>query len=111
MVAVETKRIELAAGAAPVNLTADPDLELRDDGLERRVGFFAIQNVSTRIARYSEEATAPAGTATNVGHTLSGGDGVIIQLVSDRPFWFWSASGATLAVSAAAPQPSDRWIG
>ena len=109
--AVETKRIILAAGAAPVDLTVDPDLELRDDGLNRAVGFFAIQNVSTRIARYSEAPTAPAGTATDVGHTLSGGDGLLVQLISDRPFWWWSATGATLAISAAAPQPSDRWVG
>ena len=108
---VDTKRITLAAGAAPVDLTVDPDLELRDDGLDRSVGYFAVQNVSTRIARYSEAADAPAGTATNVGHTLSGGDGLIIQLISGRSFWWWSASGATLAISAASPQPTDRWVG
>ena len=111
--AVETKRIELAAGAAPVDFTVDPDLELRDDGLlpARSTGHFAVQNVSTRIARYSESATAPAGTATDVGHTLSGGDGIIIQLISGRPFWWWSATGATVAVSAAAPQPTEPWVG
>ena len=109
--AVETKRLVLATGAAPVNLTIDPDLVLRDDGLERSVGFFAVQNVSTRIARYAEAAIAPAGDSTDSGHSLSGGDGVIIQLVSGRPFWWWSASGATVAISAAGPQPFDRWVG
>ena len=109
--AVETKRIELAAGAAPVDLSVDPDLVLRDDGLERSVGFFAVQNVSTRIARFSETSTAPDGAAIDVGHTLSGGDGIVIQVISGRPFWWWSASGSVVAISAAAPQPTGPWVG
>ena len=101
--AVATKRITLTAGAAPVDLAADADLAVTELGISQ--AWLAIQNVSTRIVRYAEVPTAPAGTAADVGHTLSGGDGIVVLLTFDRPFWFWSASGATIAISEGAAGP------
>ena len=97
----ETKRIALTAGAAPIDLAVDADIALTELGIA--AANVAIQNVSTRIARYQETTTAPAGTATDTGHTLSGGDGVLVQVLYGEPFWWWSASGATIAISPAAP--------
>ena len=97
----ETRRISLAAGAAAVDLAADSDLALTELGVSQ--GSLAIQNVSTRTARYAEVETAPAGTAVDLGHTLPPGAGVVVLLTLDRPFWFWSATGATIAVSEGGP--------
>ena len=99
----DTKRITLAAGAAPVDLAADADFGLTEFGESQ--GFAAIQNVSTRTVRYAEAETAPAGTAVDVGHTLPPGAGVVVLLTLDRPFWFWSATGATIAISEGGPSP------
>ena len=99
----ETKRVNLTARAAPIDLAADADLALTELGISQ--AWVAIQNVSTRIARYAEAETAPAGTAVAVGHTLSGGDGIVVLVTYARPFWFWSASGATIAVSEGAAAP------
>ena len=99
----ETRRISLAAGAAPVDLAAEPDWGLSELGIGH--AWAAVQNVSTRTARYAEVETAPDGTATTVGHTLAPGAGLLILLVWDRPFWWWSATGATIAVSEGAAAP------
>ena len=99
--ALSTKRITLAAGAAPVDLAADSDLALSEFGISQ--GSLAVQNVSTRTVRYAEVETAPAGTAADVGHTLAPGAGVVVLLTFERPFWIWSATGATIAVSEGAP--------
>ena len=102
----ETKRIALVAGAAAKDLAADPDWAFGSDATNRLDGRYrawaAIQNVSTRIARYALVEAAPAGTATDVGHTLSPGAGVVVLLELDRPFWMWSTTGATLAISEGA---------
>ena len=101
----ETKRISLAPGDTPIDLAADPDI-----GLTADIGatWVAVQNVSTRIARFQETSTAPAGTATDTGHVLPGGAGVVLQLVHGGRFFIWSASGVILAISAAAPSPTRR---
>ena len=99
----ETKRISLAAGAAPIDLAADADLALTELGISQ--GWLAVQNLSARLVRFAEVETAPAGTAEDVGHTLSGGAGVVALLTFNRPFWFWSASGAIIAVSEGAAAP------
>ena len=65
----QTRRITLAAGAAPINLAEDADFGLSELG--ELWAWIAVQNVSTRIARYQETTLAPAGTAIDVGHTLS----------------------------------------
>ena len=101
--ALDTKRIVLAAGAAPINLAADADLALTELGISQ--AWAAVQNVSTRLARFAEVEIAPAGTAADVGHVLAGGDGVVLLLTWSRPFWIWSASGATVAVSEGAAAP------
>ena len=93
----ETKRIALAAGAAAVDLAADADLALTEIGISQ--ASLAVQNVSTRTVRYAEVETAPAGTAVDVGHTLSPGAGIVVSLTFGRPFWVWSATGGTVAVS------------
>ena len=100
----ETKRIALAAGAAPVDLAADSDFGLSELG--ELWTWLAVQNVTTRLARYRETTLAPAGTATDTGFTLSGGAGLIILVNYGVPFWFWSASGATIAISPGAASPS-----
>ena len=99
----DTKRISLAAGATPLDLAADADLALTELGISQ--GWLAIQNLSTRLVRYAEADPSPAGTATDVGHTLSGGDGVVVLVTWNRPFWIWSATGATIAVSEGAAAP------
>ena len=93
----ETKRSALAAGAAPVDLAADTDLALTELGVSQ--GSMAIQHVSTRTVRYAQVVAAPAGTATDVGHTLSPGAGIVVLVTYGRSFWIWSATGATIAVS------------
>ena len=100
---LSTKRIELTAAAAPIDLSADTDLGLTELGISQ--AWAAVQNVSTRLARFAEVEIAPAGDSEDVGHTLSGGAGVVVLLTWNRPFWFWSASGATIAVSEGAAAP------
>ena len=99
----ETKRLTLSAGSAPIDLAADPDLLLTELGISQ--GWLAVQNLSTRLVRYAEVEVAPAGTAEDAGHVLSGGSGVILLLTWNRPFWFWSASGAVIALSEGAASP------
>ena len=99
----QTKRIALTAGSAPIDLAADTDLALTELGISQ--GWLAIQNLSTRLVRYAEVEIAPSGSAEDVGHTLSGGAGVVVLLTFNRTFWFWSASGATIAVSEGAAAP------
>ena len=99
----ETRRIALTAGTAPVDLAADPGWGLSELGISQ--GWAAIQNVSTRTVRYAEVVTAPDGSATDVGHTLPPGAGLVVLLTWNRPFWLWSATGATVAISEGAPAP------
>ena len=98
---LETKRITLTADADPIDLAADSDIDLTEYGLA--LNPVVVQNVSTRTVRYAEVQTAPDGTATDVGHTLAPGAGVEIILTFGRSFWFWSTTGATIAVSEGAP--------
>ena len=100
----ETKRITLAAGAAPIDLAADPDWGLSNIGINQV--WAAVQNVSTRTVRFAETATAPAGTATDEGHTLPPGAGVVVLLSVNVPFWWWSSTGAAIAVSEGSPVPT-----
>ena len=97
----ETRRITLAAGVAPIDLAAHPDWRFGSSPRldDRYRAWAAIQNVSGRTARFAQVSAAPAGTATNVGHTLAPGAGVVVLLETGRPFWLWSTTGATLAVS------------
>ena len=99
----ETKRITLTADAAPIDLAADSDIGLAADSGEFGQAWIVVQNVSTRTVRYAETTAAPAGDATDVGHTLAPGAGVELLLTADAPFWFWSTTGATIAVSKGAP--------
>ena len=99
----DTKRIALTAGAAPIDLAADGDLALTELGISQ--AWLAVQNLSTRLVRFAEVEIAPAGDSEDVGHVLSGGSGVILLLTWSRPFWIWSASGATIAVSEGAAAP------
>lgn len=103
MSAFETRRTSLAAGAAPIDLAALPDWLLSELGIGHT--WAAVENVSTRTVRYAETETAPDGTATDVGHTLAPGAGIIVLLAWNRPFWFWSATGATIAISEGAAAP------
>ena len=59
-------------------------------------------------ARWRESAAAPA--ATDPGHILGNGDGVVVTLTrrarSGRGFWIWrAAAGTTVAISPAAAAP------
>lgn len=99
----ETKRLTLSAGSPPIDLSADTDLALTELGISQ--GWLAIQNLSTRLVRYAEVEIAPSGTAEDAGHVLSGGSGVVVLLSFGRAFWFWSATGATIAVSEGAAAP------
>ena len=100
----ETRRITLAADDQPIDLADLADWELSDTGVSQR--WAAVQNVSTRTVRYARVDAAPNGTAIDVGHTLAPGAGVVVLVTLDVPFWFWSATGATIAVSSGAPAPT-----
>jgi len=67
----DTKRIALGAADAPLNLAADSDVGVSRNGI--RQGWVAIQNTSTRTARYTLALRPPGATATDVGHVLSPG--------------------------------------
>ena len=60
-----------------------------------------VQNVSTRTARWRETRAAPAASDTASGHTLAPGAGIVIRVFAGCPFWWWSPTGAAIAVSEA----------
>ena len=99
----ETKRITFSdANSAPYNLVVDTDINLTSES-PVPFAWIAIQNVSTRTARFQETEVAPASTATDSGHTLAPGAGVILLLTLGQNFWLWSPTNATVAISQAAP--------
>lgn len=101
----ETKRIIFSdANSAPYNLVVDTDINLTTESA-LPFAWVAIQNVSTRTARFQETEQAPASTATDSGHTLSPGAGVIVLLTLGQNFWLWSPTNATVAISQASAPP------
>ena len=101
----QTKRLVFSdANSAPYNLTGDPDIDLTSES-PVPFAWIAIQNVSTRTARFQETEQAPASTATDSGHTLSPGAGVIVLLTLGQNFWLWSPTNATVAISQASAPP------
>ena len=97
----ETKRIALDMGADPVDLAADTDIGLEEFG--QTLVPIVVQNVSTRTVRYAEVTAAPVADSVDVGHTIAPGAGVEFVITFGRPLWFWSATGATIAVSEGSP--------
>lgn len=99
----QTKRIEFGDDTAPYDLAADTDVDLQEHS-PFLFKWIAIQNVSDATAYYQETADAPANTATDSGHTLPPGAGIVVMLNYNCPLWIWGA-GVTVAVSPAAPDP------
>ena len=103
LIALATGPVDLAANTTI--LPAEPDLTAA------QAGIFDDEEYGTRevfvqcvagSARWRESATEPS--ATDSGHLLSLGDGVVATLTRGRPFWFWGTT-ATLAVSPASAAP------
>ena len=96
----DTKTLALPAGMA-VNLAADPDVVAGRTLTETSAWCF-IQNTGQATVYWRETSARPS--ASERGHVLSVGAGVVILLVG--PFWLWAPEGGHVTVSDGAPTPT-----
>lgn len=89
----------LTLGTSPVDLAtiADVAAEIAATG-ESRV---FVQNTGAgKTVVLAEQTTAPTAGSRD-GVILRYGDGVVLRLERDLPFWAWSTTSATLALARA----------
>ena len=97
----ETKQIVLTTAA---DLSADADLVAAGPD-EPLGGYTFVQNSGDAVVFWRETVGAP-DPATDRGHPLAAGDGVVVRLLSAPSFWVWSAGGeGEITISAASPAP------